>query len=62
MSGVQALTLYTVGHSNRSIEELIALLREAGVNTLVDVRVQPRSQRNPQFKVLNQQLPKVSQY
>ena len=43
------LTLYTVGHSNRKLEELIALLREAGVDTLVDVRAQPRSQHNPQF-------------
>lgn len=44
-----ALTLYTVGHGNRKIEELIALLKEAGVDTLVDVRAQPRSRHNPQF-------------
>ena len=43
------VTLYTVGHSNRSTEELIALLKEAGVEVLVDVRAQPRSQRHPQF-------------
>ena len=43
------LTLYTVGHGTRRLEELIALLKDAGVNTLVDVRAQPRSQRNPQF-------------
>jgi uncharacterized protein (DUF488 family) len=46
---VQTLTLYTVGHGNRTLEELIALLREAGVDTLVDVRAQPRSRRNPRF-------------
>lgn len=44
-----ALTLYTAGHGNRRLEELIALLKEAGVDTLVDVRAQPRSRRNPQF-------------
>jgi uncharacterized protein (DUF488 family) len=41
--------VYTVGHSTRSAEELIALLREAGVNRLVDVRTVPRSRFNPQF-------------
>lgn len=44
-----ALTLYTAGHGNRKLGELIALLKEAGVDTLVDVRAQPRSRRNPQF-------------
>jgi uncharacterized protein (DUF488 family) len=43
------LTLYTVGHGNRQLDELIALLKEAGVDTLVDVRAQPRSRHNPQF-------------
>lgn len=43
------LTLYTVGHGNRQIGELMALLQEAGVDTLVDVRAQPRSRHNPQF-------------
>lgn len=42
-------TLYTVGHGTRKLEELIVLLRDADVNTLVDVRAQPRSQHNPQF-------------
>jgi uncharacterized protein (DUF488 family) len=42
-------TLYTVGHGTRRIEELLALLKHAGVSTLVDVRAQPRSQHNPQF-------------
>jgi len=43
------VTLYSVGHSNRTIEELIALLGQAGIETLVDVRAQPRSMRHPQF-------------
>jgi uncharacterized protein (DUF488 family) len=41
--------IYTVGHSTRSAEELIALLREAGVDLLVDIRTVPRSRFNPQF-------------
>jgi uncharacterized protein (DUF488 family) len=41
--------IYTVGHSTRPVEELIALLREAGVELLVDVRRFPGSRRHPQF-------------
>jgi uncharacterized protein (DUF488 family) len=39
----------TVGHSTRPIEELLALLAENGVQTLVDVRRFPGSRRHPQF-------------
>jgi uncharacterized protein (DUF488 family) len=42
-------TVFTIGHSTRSAEELIALLREAGADLLVDVRTVPRSRFNPQF-------------
>lgn len=41
--------LYTVGHSNRSLEDLLAVLRAAEIATLVDVRQHPQSQRHPQF-------------
>ena len=41
--------VYTVGHSTRSFEELVALLRAHRVERLVDVRSIPRSRRNPQF-------------
>lgn len=39
----------TVGHGIRPLEELIETLREANVETLVDVRRFPGSRRNPQF-------------
>ena len=42
-------TIFTIGHSTRSADDLIALLREAGVDLLVDVRTVPRSRFNPQF-------------
>jgi uncharacterized protein (DUF488 family) len=45
----RAITICTIGHSTRSVGELIALLREAGVDCLVDVRSVPRSRANPQF-------------
>ena len=41
--------IYTIGHSTRTSDELIALLREAGVDLLVDIRTVPRSRFNPQF-------------
>ncbi len=41
--------IYTVGHSNRSLEELMELLRAAGIKSLVDVRAQPGSRRFPWF-------------
>lgn len=44
-----ALTLYTVGHSNRAIEDLLNLLRRVEIRQLVDVRAHPSSQRFPQF-------------
>jgi uncharacterized protein (DUF488 family) len=44
-----ANTVFTVGHSARAVGELIALLKEAGVERLVDVRSVPRSRANPQF-------------
>ncbi len=43
------MKVHTVGHSTRSQEELIGLLKAAGVEVLVDVRSLPRSRRNPQF-------------
>jgi uncharacterized protein (DUF488 family) len=42
-------TLWTVGHSTRSVEELIRLLQAHGIRWLVDVRALPYSRRNPQF-------------
>ena len=41
--------IFTIGHSRRSVGELIGLLQEAGVERLVDVRSVPRSRANPQF-------------
>jgi uncharacterized protein (DUF488 family) len=43
------VVIYTIGHSTRSIEELIAILSEAGVTRVADVRAFPRSRRHPQF-------------
>ena len=42
-------TVYTVGHSTRTADEMLVLLRDAAVELLVDVRAFPSSRRNPQF-------------
>jgi uncharacterized protein (DUF488 family) len=41
--------IWTIGHSTRSIEEFIALLKETGVKLIADVRLLPGSKRYPQF-------------
>ena len=43
------MTLYTVGHSTRPIEDFVALLKAHGVEQLIDIRTIPRSRTNPQF-------------
>jgi uncharacterized protein (DUF488 family) len=44
-----ASRILTIGHSIRSLEELIELLQAHGVTQLIDVRTIPRSRRHPQF-------------
>jgi uncharacterized protein (DUF488 family) len=44
-----AVGLYTVGHSTRSIDELLDMLGEHGIELLVDVRRFPGSRRHPHF-------------
>jgi uncharacterized protein (DUF488 family) len=41
--------LWTIGHSTRSIEEMIELLGQIGIELLADVRRYPASRRHPQF-------------
>ncbi len=43
------LTILTVGHSTRSIDEFLEILRAHGIQRLVDVRTIPKSLRVPQF-------------
>jgi uncharacterized protein (DUF488 family) len=43
------LPFYTIGHSNRSIEAFLALLRDCEIALVVDIRTVPKSRANPQF-------------
>ena len=44
-----SLPFHTIGHSTRTIEEFVGLLRETNVRLVVDVRTVPRSRTNPQY-------------
>jgi uncharacterized protein (DUF488 family) len=46
----RGVRLYTIGHSTRTLEELVVLLRASGVSILADIRTIPRSRHNPQFE------------
>lgn len=41
--------ILTIGHSTRSADEFLALLRRHDVDVLADVRTVPRSRRHPHF-------------
>lgn len=43
------LPFFTIGHSNRSLDTFVELLRENGIELLADIRKMPMSRTNPQF-------------
>ena len=43
------MRLWTIGHSTRTIDEFISLLKENEIKLLADVRTWPGSRRYPQF-------------
>ena len=45
----QVARLYTIGHSTRSFDDLVAALHAHNIQTLVDIRAFPMSRRLPQF-------------
>jgi uncharacterized protein (DUF488 family) len=53
------MTLWTIGHSTRTLEEFITALTAREIEVLADVRSFPTSARHPQFdeKVLAAELP-----
>lgn len=45
--------IYTIGHSNRSLDKFIDILKFFRIETLIDVRRFPKSIYNPQFNKEN---------
>jgi uncharacterized protein (DUF488 family) len=43
------VTLYTIGHSTRTLDELISALKAHDIKALADIRAFPMSRRLPQF-------------
>lgn len=55
------MDIYAIGHSTRSLDDFIALLKAHGVTLLADIRTVPKSRHNPQFaqESLAVELPKA---
>lgn len=43
------IAIFTIGHSNVAAERIIELLKQYGIEVLIDVRSVPYSRHNPQF-------------
>lgn len=50
-ASVSGGAILTIGHSTRTIAEFAGLLRQVGVDLVVDIRSFPRSRANPQFSI-----------
>ena len=48
---VRTPPVFTIGHSTRTIEEFVELLRAGEVRTVIDIRKIPRSRTNPQYNL-----------
>jgi len=46
---MQTQTIYTIGHSNHSLEEFLTMLQSFGIKVLADIRRLPGSRKFPQF-------------
>jgi uncharacterized protein (DUF488 family) len=53
------MSIYTIGHSTRSLEEFVALVHAHDVGQIADVRTVPKSRRHPHFalEALERSLP-----
>lgn len=49
LSSIDRLKLFSIGHSNHSLEHLLNLLQNAGVRLVIDVRSRPYSRYFPHF-------------
>lgn len=51
LDAMEPASVFTVGHSKRSTEAFVALLKAGRVDLVVDIRCTPRSRTNPQFNL-----------
>lgn len=59
MRSIDKKRIFTIGHSTRSLDELVKVLKYYNIEILIDVRHFPRSRHNPQFnkEILETKLP-----
>lgn len=50
-ASVEGGVIFTIGHSSCTLAAFVALLRQVGVDLVVDIRSLPRSRANPQFDI-----------
>lgn len=43
------MKIFTIGHSTRSLDDFVNLLREYDIQQVIDIRTIPKSRHNPQF-------------
>lgn len=55
MSDAPEVTIYTIGHSTRSLEEFVNTLKTYEIRLLADVRSMPGSRKYPHFNMENLQ-------
>ncbi len=48
-AGKNRLRIFTIGHSNRTWEDFLALVKEFGIETVADIRRYPGSRKWPHF-------------
>lgn len=46
---IKKITIFTIGHSTRTLEQFIELIKHYGITHIIDIRTIPRSRHNPQF-------------
>lgn len=46
---MESLKIYSIGHGNKTLRELLAILHTYEITCVADIRSYPYSKRNPQF-------------
>jgi uncharacterized protein (DUF488 family) len=61
MGRAQMTTIYAIGHSTRSLDKFVEILKAHEISLLADIRTIPKSRHNPQFNEdsLALELPKM---
>ena len=53
MNKLETHTIYSIGHSTRSLDEFLNMLRSFDIKILTDIRSLPGSRRFPQYNMEN---------